>query len=169
MPGGPGSDVVPEVFCLVVEPESDAAQKTIEHRRTKRRQVLKRAQLVFGFAGSTIDCLIIDETPFGVLLETPLMTNVPDHVKIRFVGGATFDALRRWATGNKMGLEFVGSQLFDEATLRQRRVIDGVLKTQGVNAAVYMLREVRFFESPELQSAAEAAEIAVARLESLLE
>jgi hypothetical protein len=162
------SGVGPEVYCVAGEPGPATPEKGVEHRRTKRQQVLKRAQLIFGYSGSVIDCLIIDESPFGVLLETPVMTVVPETVKIRFVGGATFDALRRWATGNKIGLEFMGSQIFDDASRQQRRSIDAVLKKQGVNAAVFMLREARFFNNSELQSAAEDAEITLARLESLL-
>jgi hypothetical protein len=162
--GDQGSDAVPEV---------DGA--AAEGRRAKRQRVLKRAQLVVGFSGSTFDCLIIDETPFGILLETPLMMmHVPELVKLRFVDGTTFEARRRWSVGNKIGLEFAGSQAFEGtatfegAILAQRRAAGEVLRRQGLTAAVCLLREAGFFQSAELQSAAEAAGIALARLEAML-
>ena len=150
--------MVAEVYCLVTEPAgtgNDRADDAVEKRRARRRQVLKRGQLVFGFGGSTVDCLIIDETTFGVQLETSVMTDLPDNVRVRFVGGATFDALRRWATGNRVGLEFMGSQIYDEVALRRRKAVAVALKNQGVNIAVHMLRDEEFFKNDELRSAAE--------------
>jgi len=140
----------------------------IEQRRTKRQRVSKMAELVFSFRGKPIECQVIDETRFGVMLETPETTDVPERMKIRFVGGPTFAALRRWASGNKVGLEFVGLFLEDEVTMSQVRMIRTVLKEAGVHAAVQMLRERDFFQSSQLRTAAEEAEIAIARLESAL-
>ena len=158
----------PVIGATAVEVAGEAAEKMPELRRARRQQVLKRAQLGFGFLGSTIDCLIIDESPFGVLSETPVMTQVPEHVKLRLASGATFDALRRWTAGNKIGFEFIGSQIHDEATLRQRMVIDGVLRKQGLHAAAFLLRDAKFFNNVELEIAAEAAMVALSRLQSLL-
>ncbi len=140
----------------------------IEQRRAQRQPVSKMAELVFTFLGKPIECQVIDETRFGVMLETPVMTDVPERMKIRFVGGPTFAALRRWASGNKIGLEFVGLFLEDEVTMGQVRMIRTVLKEVGVHAAVQMLRERDFFQSSQLRTAAEEAEIAIARLESAL-
>ena len=126
------------------------------------------AELVFGFPGMHIECQVIDESRFGVMLETPVVADVPERLKIRFVGGPTFAALRRWAIGNKVGLEFVGLFLEDEATMGQVRAVRTVLREVGVHAAVQMLRERDFFQSSQLRSAAEEAEIAIARLESAL-
>lgn len=140
----------------------------IDQRRARRQRVSKMAELVCTLLGTPIECEVIDETRFGVMLETPVRTDVPERVEIRFVGGPTFAALRRWANGNKVGLEFVGLFIEDEATMGQVRMIRTVLKEVGVHAAVQMLRERDFFQSSQLRSAAEEAEIAIARLESAL-
>ncbi len=97
------------------------------------------------------------------------MTAMPEQVKMRFVGGASFDARCRWSAGNRIGLEFLGSQIYDETALRRRRTIAVALRNQGVNTAVVMLRDIQYFNNEELQTLAEAAEMAVARLASHLE
>jgi len=167
------SEPGPEIFCVGDDPEAGAAplppeNGMIEHRRAERQRVLKMAQLVYGPPGTPIECLVIDESRLGVMLETLELADVPERVKIRFIGGPTFAALRRWASGNKIGLEFAGLFPEDEATKRQVRAIKQVLKDIGVHAAVHMLREFEFFENSQLQTAAEEAEIAIARLESAL-
>jgi hypothetical protein len=140
-----------------------------EKRRVKRQQVLKRGQLIFGLGGSTIDCLIIDESSYGILVETPLMTDLPEQLRITVAGGATFDAVRRWSMGNKLGLEFILPERRDSAVLRKRLAIRLALKNQNVHTAVLMLRDVNFFEDEELRVMAEAAEASVAWLSSMLE
>jgi hypothetical protein len=141
----------------------------VEHRRARRRQVLKRGQLIFGHAGSTIDCLVLDESPHGVGLETPLMTDFPEHLRIRFAGGVTYDALRRWSAGNRLGVEFVSSRMDDEESLRLLAAVRQALKTKGVHAAIRMMQEADFLKNDELRDAAAAAETALARLSALLE
>jgi hypothetical protein len=167
-PSGPESEAgdqgALEIFCVA----ADAGAFAPEQRRAKRQRVLKMAELVFDPPGTFIDCVVIDESCFGVMLETMEITQVPERVKIRFVGGPTFSALRRWANGNKVGLEFAGLFPGDEATKRQARAVKNVLKEACVHAAVQMLRELDFFENAELRAAAEQAEIAIAKLESAL-
>ncbi len=139
-----------------------------EQRRVKRHRVSKMAELEFDFPGMRVACQVIDESRLGVMLETPAVTPVPERMQIRFVNGPSFAALRRWAVGNKIGLEFIGLFAEDEATLGQVRAIRTVLREVGVHAAVRMLRERDFFQSSQLRTAAEEAELAIARLESAL-
>ena len=162
-----------EMFFTGSEPGDSQAARPMqrtgpEQRRTKRQRVLKMAELVLGDLGTPVDCQVIDESRFGVMLETPVITVLPERIQIRFVGGPTFAALRRWANGNKIGLEFVGLFLEDEGTMEQVRAIKNVLREVGVVAAVQMLRQLDFFQSSQLRTAAEEAEIAIARLESAL-
>ena len=169
----PGNKPASEIFCAVddpavSEPAAPTQDTAADQRRTKRQRVLKMAELVFDAAGTSIDCVIIDESCFGVMLETMAITEIPERVKLRFVGGPTLAALRRWANGNKIGLEFAGLFPEDEASKRQARAVKNVLKEACVHAAVQMLREFDFFENAELRLAAEEAEIAIARLESAL-
>lgn len=145
------------------------SQDAPERRRSRRRRVLKRAQLIFGLAGSTIDCLVLDETAFGVQLETPVMSHFPDKLQIRFAGGGIYDAQRLWSTGTKLGLKYVGSRIYDEESLRQRKAVRLALKTQSIAAALHMLRDMDFFKSEALREASVAAELAVMRLSEMLD
>jgi hypothetical protein len=148
---------------------ADEAEGPTELRRARRRRVLKRAQLIFGFAGSTIDCLVLDESRLGVQLETEVMVQFPEQFRIRFADGATYVARRQWSTGNRAGLEFLGARLYDEETLEHRKAVGAALKAQGVHVAVRMLRDMNYLKSEELREAAEAVELALARLNAMLE
>jgi hypothetical protein len=138
-----------------------AASGVAEKRRTRRRQVLKRAQLIVGSTGSTIDCLVLNESEFGVNLETAVMSQVPEHLRIRFADGVTHEARRLWARGNQLGLEFEDKRIGQAAAL--------ALQCRSLQAAVAKLREEDFLKSDDLRAAAEAAELALAKLRALLE
>lgn len=168
-----GDEAGAEIFFESHEPALVPMVRTgpsggVEQRRAKRQRVLKMAELVSDPPGMHIPCQVIDESRLGVMLQTSVVTPVPERMQIRFVGGLTFAALRRWAIGNKIGLEFVGLFLEDEVTMGQLRAVRTVLLEVGVHAAVQMLRERDFFQSSELRAAAEEAEIAIARFESAL-
>ncbi len=153
---------------IPAEPAGEAEGR-VDQRRAQRRQVLKRAQLIFGHGGCTIDCLVLDESPLGVRVETPVMTDIPEYLLIRFSGGGTFNAARHWSAGTRLGLEFIGSRIYDDETLRLRKAARLALQMQGVPAAVHLLRDAEFFKNEDLREAAESAERALARLNLLLE
>ncbi len=139
-----------------------------ERRRARRHRVLKRGQLIFGFGGSVIDCLILDESGTGVQTETAVMIEFPERLQLRYGGNAVRDVTRLWAVGTRAGLGFLGNG--DEEAERQCREAAGAaLRSQGLPAAMRLLREQGFCRSAELQQAAEAAELALARLNALLE
>jgi hypothetical protein len=137
-------------------------------RRAKRTRVFKSGKIIFGYTDSTIDCLILDESPHGVRVETTVPTTVPEAVKFRIVGGGTYNAIRRWMLGNSIGFEFVGDRINDDVTLAKMRAIKDVLETRGVAMAVHSLRAEQFFDNIDLQRAAEEADAAVSRLNMLL-
>jgi hypothetical protein len=139
-----------------------------EPRRTKRGRVFRSGKIIFGYSDSTIDCLILDESPHGVRVETSVPMTVPEEVKLTIVGGGTYPAIRRWVRGNSIGFEFVGNRINDDLTLAKMHAIKDVLETRGVPMAVHSLRSERFFNNIDLQRAAEEAEAAVARLNALL-
>lgn len=143
-------------------------QATAEHRRSKRHRVLKRGKISFGFGGSTIDCLIIDESGYGVMVETGVPMPVPEQLTIMIDGRAMFPAIRRWAMGNRLGLEFIGPQIHDRVTVERLRVIDNVLEREGLTQALNLLRAAQFYDDKKIRSAAEAAETAVKQLQTLL-
>ena len=159
--GGP--DILP------LDAKVDGATSTLNRRRVTRRRVIKIARLSFGLSGSTIDCEIIDESPYGMLVETNVIVNVPDQLTIRLDSGALFHVIRRWAIGTKIGLEIVGLQVIDKPTRARMQSILSVLKTYGLPAALEILRAEQFFDNAELRQAAEDAGSAIAKLQTILE
>lgn len=147
---------------------SDAITK-VDNRRSRRRQVLKTGQIILGFAGSTIDCLIVDETSQGVGIETAVMTDLPERLRLKIAGGAAFDAIRRWSIGSRVGVEFVGPKIPGDAASRQKKDVLMALKSQGAQAAALMLRDLDYFKDADLRTAMEEAEAAYQRLAAMLE
>ena len=139
-----------------------------DHRRIKRQRVVKMGKIIFGVSDITVDCLICDETSSGLLVETETPVSIPDEVKIKLTNGGTFRASRRWAFGNKIGFEFIGTRINDSATSESMSAIYDILQTQGITQALISLRRSRFFDNDELRRAAEDAEAATMRLEQML-
>jgi hypothetical protein len=137
-------------------------------RRINRQRVFKAGKIIFGEADTTVDCLIRDESPAGLLVETDVFVEVPERVKIKIINGGTFLALRRWALGNKIGLEFIGDRIYDSHTLVTMQGVLEVLQTHGIQQAVQSLRIARFFYNEDIEEAAKEAEAATKRLEALL-
>ncbi len=140
-----------------------------DQRRAKRERVIKRAKIIYGFAGSTIDCHVLDESPYGLMIETESMVAVPEQLTVRLEDAGMFHVVRRWALGNKIGLELVGPQIIDEAThLRMQSILE-ILDRQGVGPAMQILRADRFFDNLSLRRAAEAADQAMTELRTFLQ
>ncbi len=138
------------------------------NRRIKRQRVVKMGKIIFGVSDITVDCLICDETPAGILVETETPVSVPEEVKIKLTNGGTFLAMRRWVLGNKIGFEFIGARINDTTTSDSMNAIYDVLQRQGITQALVSLRRSRFFDNDELRQIAEEAETATIRLERLL-
>ena len=90
-------------------------------------------------------------------------------MRIRFAGGVTYDALRRWSAGNRLGVEFVSSRTDDEELHRLLAAVRQALSAQGLHATIRLLREADFLKNDKLRAAAATAETALARLSALLE
>jgi hypothetical protein len=139
-----------------------------ERRASPRRPVIRSAKLVFGEANVIYDCLVLDESAGGVMIDLGAMVKVPEEVTIRFNSGGAFPAQRRWAAGTKAGFKFTGGQIVSQETaLRMKKAAD-ILEIQGLGPAVQMLRTVRFLDNDELRRAAEDAESAMGRLQAVL-
>jgi hypothetical protein len=142
----------------------------IERRNAPRMPVIKSAKVGVGsgVAESVFDCLVIDESASGVLIDFGAVVALPEEVTIQFSSGATYLARRRWSVGTKAGLEFRGGQLINtDAAMRMLKIAE-ILGGQGVLAAVNTLRAARFFDHHELRRVAEEAEASYLRFEALL-
>ena len=141
-----------------------------ERRAGLRRPVIRSAKIFIGpnGAGGVFNCLILDQSAAGVLVDMGTLAELPDEVMLQMGGGASYLARRCWAAGTKAGLEFIGGQIVTEETTQRMARIADVLQRQGVSAAVATLRSARFLEHDGLRRIAEAAETAVQRLEAVL-
>lgn len=139
------------------EPEQD-------RRRCGRTRVIKRAQIVFG--ASVLDCTVLDLSPAGVRAGLGVATAVPGLVTMRFRDGVSRPAQRCWARGTEVGFEFAGagSAAADGGRRRQAEAVSRALGGADPAEAMRLLRAAGFLGDEELRRAAEAAELAHARL-----
>ncbi|MGE4483067.1 PilZ domain-containing protein [Acidocella sp.] len=149
----------------------DAPQSSFADRRnTARTPVIKSAKLIVGegYSRGIYNCLVLDESAGGVLIDLGTLFNLPDEVVFHMVGGAMRRAKRRWTAGSKVGLEFVGEHLVSAETTHDMAEIARLIRAQGLLAGVSALRARHFFKQNQLQEMAEAAEAAYIRLEAML-
>ena len=150
---------------------SDTTQSTLSERRTASRiPVIKSAKLIVGegYSQGIYNCLVLDESLGGVLLDLGAVFSIPDEVTLQLTAGATRRARRCWAVGTKVGLEYIGEQLISSEAAQEMAEIAKLIRAQGLPAGMAAMRAQRFFSHEELRRAAEEAEAAYYRLEAML-
>jgi hypothetical protein len=140
-----------------------------ERRKASRVPVIKSAKVALGIGQGVYNCLVLDESPKGVLVDFGALVAVPDEVTLQISNGAIYQARRRWSVGTKAGLEYIGERVVTGDTAGWMMKLSDILQTQGVVAAVSTLRASRFFNHEELRRIAEEAERAFSRLEAVLD
>ena len=133
--------------------------------------MLWAAQLEMG--DSLLDCIVLDISPRGARLRFRVPVAVPDGgvVRLRLRDGTRYPARRRWSRGTLVGLEFLGpgaALTADAATARRARALLEAVQAGPPAAWLPMLQAERFFGDEALRLAAEAVELAHARLEAAL-
>lgn len=148
-----------------------ATRALAERRAAQRSPVIKsgRLELHLGGGGQGVyNCLVLDESPSGVLIDLGALFALPEDMILHMSGGATYKVRRCWAVGTKAGLEFVGEQILSpEAAAHMGRLAE-LLHTQGVVATVAALRSRHYFDYEKLRRAAEEVEQAYNTLQALL-
>jgi len=145
-----------------------AATEATDRRKHHRDKVLKSAKIIVNHGQTVFDCLVLDESPAGVFIDLGALVALPPEVTIQFASGATFQAERRWNAGTRFGFEFHGPQVISRETAKRLEVIGQILNSQGLPAAVELLRLAQFFDNPQLRRIAEDAATAHARLQGAL-
>jgi hypothetical protein len=143
-------------------------QDSLERRIAARVPVIRSAKLICGPAEGIFDCLVLDQSASGVLIDLGAMVALPDELTIQFSGGAAFLAHRAWAAGTKAGLHLVGAQLLTEQAAQRMKNAADLLEMQALPAVVSTLRAARFLDHLELRRLAEEAEAAYLRFETFL-
>ena len=82
--------------------------KPKNRRGGKRSRTIKTGRLMFGeFSPTVLDCLVIEISDEGARIETSVMVQVPELLTLLLSGETQRPCIRRWATGNQIGLEFL--------------------------------------------------------------
>src|ERR1700731_5261168 len=90
-------------------PEDATPTALAERRNALRMPVIKSAKISVGLGGAqgVYNCLVLDESQSGVLVDLGTMVNLPDEVTLHMNSGATYLARRCWSAGTKSGLSFI--------------------------------------------------------------
>ena len=141
-----------------------------ERRNASRIPVIKSAKLLVGegFSQGVYNCLVLDESLGGVLVDLGAVFTIPEEMIVHLTGGAMRRARRCWAVGTKVGLEYIGEQLVSDEAVQQMGEIAKLIGTQGLPAGIAAMRARQFFNHGDLREAAEEAEAAYYKLEALL-
>ncbi len=142
---------------------SDATDK----RAGSRQPVLKTAKLHIG--NGVVDCLVLDTSPTGLRVSTEGLTKFPAEIVVELRSGGMFNALCRWQRGTEAGLEFTSFARLNDLAGRQALHAYKELSSSGLREVVSRLESERFFDYPELKSAAEKLEVAYSELFGLLQ
>jgi hypothetical protein len=141
-----------------------------ERRNAMRVPVIKSAKVITGgeVNQSVYNCLVLDESPSGVLVDLGAIFSLPEEVVLHMMGGASYKARRCWAVGTKMGLAFTSQQMLSAEIIEKLAQLGRMMQAQGLPAIMAALRAQRFFDNDEVRRAAEAAEAGYHRLEAVL-
>ena len=152
------------------EGQSDHHFSLAERRGAMRVPVIKSAKIITGTAvnQSIYNCLVLDESPSGVLVDLGAIFSLPEEMALHMTGGTIYKARRCWAVGTKMGLAFSGPQMLSADDMEKLTQLGRMMQAQGLPAIMVSLRAQRFFESDDVRRAAEGAEAAYRRLETML-
>lgn len=135
-----------------------------------RRKVLRGAQIIVD--STVIDCVVTDVSATGAQIRLAAPVPVPELFTLRFRDGSACPARRRWARGTLIGLEFIGATAEsagqEDEPARRARAIRRQLQALDPAETVRLLRAAWFFGDDDLRRAAEAAELAHARLDAAL-
>lgn len=131
------------------------ANETDGRREAARAGVLKSAKIVTG--QSVLNCVVLDVSERGARVRLEAMTMLPERVMLCFRGGAAFNATRRWARAQEVGLEFAGSAALTARTAADASAMAQKLQASGLEPALAALREIRHFDDPQLAAEAQRA------------
>lgn len=137
-----------------------------QNRQSDRRAVLKTAKLVFG--DSVVDCLVVDLSENGVRVRLSTVVPIPEQATVQFPGGTSYDAVRRWARGTEIGLEFTGGPQLGTSGRAHAWELYESIRDRGLDLPLRQLRDMRCFDDPELSRIADQAEAGLRELEGAL-
>lgn len=142
----------------------------LERRAETRRPVIKSAKLLLGseYSQGVINCLVLDETANGVLVDLGTVFVLPEEMVLQMANGASRRVRRRWSAGSRFGLEFTGAPVVSKEAGAQMASHGRALWTQALPLVLAELRAQHFFGDDALRQAAAEAEAAYRKLEQTL-
>ncbi len=125
-----------------------------ERRREKRTRVLKAADLILDKSCYAIHCLILNESPSGAMLETPVVVTLPPTVTLQMSDGALLHGTVRWVKDRQAGIEFMGPRGYGRKSGLRMRLVEEVLQQHPLEQALQILRATKLFDDEELAEVA---------------
>jgi hypothetical protein len=147
--------------CDVPALTVNSGNRHSEKQENLRKKGRNAATIVPNGADSIFECLVLDETTDGIFVDMGTVVDMPREVIIQCPSGALSRAVRRWASGTKVGFELVGPPIIQDETSLGMQTVSSIIRDRGIVAAIETLRVVRFFDNEALQRMAEAAEFAI--------
>ncbi len=138
-----------------------------DKRAGSRQPVLKTAKLHIG--NGVVDCLVLDTSPTGLRVSTEVLVRFPTDLVVELRSGGMFNVVCRWQRGTEAGLEFTSFAGLNDLAGRQALNAYQALSSSGLREVVGRLESERYFDYPELKSAAEKLEAAYSELFNLLQ
>ena len=158
-------------FQLPVFKTSEVSESIMTERRNLSRiPVIKSAKLMVGdgYSQGVYDCLVLDESLGGALIDLGAVFVLPEEVILHLMGGAMRRARRCWAVGAKVGLAYIGEPLISDEAIQEMAEIANLIRAQGLPTGIAAMRAQKFFNHNDLREAAEEAEAAYYKLETIL-
>jgi hypothetical protein len=137
-----------------------------EKRRARRVGVLRSVRLVF--ERTAIECIVRDVSPTGVRIRLSQDVIVPEQVTLYFQKGEIISARRRWQRGHQAGFAFERTDSLVEESQELASRLLTMIRAASISEPMRLLRVVRFFDDPELQTEAERVEAGLRELETAL-
>ncbi|MDP1632632.1 MAG: PilZ domain-containing protein [Caulobacter sp.] len=106
---------------------TSVARTPIERRSGTRQRALLSGKLANDDATTTIDCVIRNISPDGVMIETSTPHLIPGQLHlVQLKEGIAWDAEVIWRRGNRLGLTLGTRHDLRETTEKQLRALRGI-------------------------------------------
>jgi hypothetical protein len=80
-------------------------------RKFERTKVSRKARLIFGDSGTTLDCLVLNLNTFGACIRLDDQSEIPEDVELTFDGARTLRSCRvAWRLDSRVGLSFCSTK-----------------------------------------------------------
>jgi hypothetical protein len=141
-----------------------------DRRKYPRTTVVKSGRIFTeeGNPKAVFECLIIDQSRTGVLIDLGTPLDTPMELTLQISEEGVYRTRRVWSIGTRAGLEFIGDQIISGELAERMVTISELLKTESVHRAFRNLGTANYFDNDGLRQAAMNAESSYNHLVAML-